>query len=269
MSTQEKNRGFVTQSLIALKNYIVNPKLTKEHKRFLKANFKQSRQEIKDLIAKYFYLKENGFYDLKDDSLRETIVRLIEINSVINLEKFEILEKYFEGKERDSLIEKEKKLADLMINYAAKQYLYHDTLTKKEETVRINGRRMYSKLEKIYYFEVLEEYLKDKKRETLDLDDQALYDVIEKYGAQRQKGDIIIFEVKDAKAAAEDIFNLTDADDSEDESIFYFKGVHKYKKTLNMKTPYRDLSYDALKKERTRLYETLEKWEEENASTSV
>ena len=83
MSTQEKKRNFITHTLATLKNYIADPRLTKEHKRFLKDNFKQSRQEIKDLIAKYFYLKENGFYDLKDNSLRETIVRLIESVSSI------------------------------------------------------------------------------------------------------------------------------------------------------------------------------------------
>ena len=148
-----------------------------------------------------------------------------------------------------------------MIELSATRHLYHDTLTEKEELVRVNGLSMYNKVERIYYFEFLEAYLRDKKRETLDLDDQALYDVIEKYGSKRQKGDIIIFEVKDPEGAKEDVFNLTDADDSVDGDIFYFKGVHKYKKTLNMQTPYRDLSYDALKKERTKLYKKLEAME--------
>ena len=268
MSTQEKNRGFVTQSLIALKNYIVNPKLTKEHKRFLKANFKQSRQEIKDLIAKYFYLKENGFYDLKDDSLRETIVRLIEINSVINSEKFEILEKYFEGQKRETLEDRKKMLFNLMLDYRAGRYLYHDTLTQKEKTVEVNGRRMYKKLYIIYRFELLEDYFKNKKREDLTPEDQALYDVIEKYGAKRQKGDIIIFEVKDPELAAADVGNLTDAGDSEDFDTF-IDGVRRYEKELSIEPRYGDLSYNQLKKERTMLYQTLKKWEEENASTRV
>jgi hypothetical protein len=254
-----KNRGFVTNSVLALKDFIVKPRLTKEQKKFVLENFEASQQEIKDLIAKYFYVKDDdGTYDLKDDDTREAIIRLIEINSVIRLEDFEILEKYFDGKAEKSLEGKEKEICFLMTELNATRSLYHKTLTQKEELVYFNGLSMYNEVEKIYYFEFLEEYFRDKKRETLDLDDQALYDVIEKYGSKRQKGDIIIFEVKDPEGAKEDIFNLTDADDSEDSTIFYFKGVHKYKKTLNMQIPYRDLSYDALKKERTKLYKVLE-----------
>ena len=260
--SKTKNRGFVTNSVVALKNFIVKPRLTREQKKFVIEDFEASRQEIKNLISKYFYLKDNGFYDLKDDNLREYIIRLIEINSVIRLGYFEILEKYCDGMDKQtlkkSLKTRKEKLCFEMIEFSATLSLYYDTLTQKEELIRDNGLSMYNKLERIYYFEFLEAYFKDKKRETLDPDDQALYDVIKKYAKDRQKGDIINFEVKDPEGAKEDIFNLTDADDSEDSRIFYFKGVHKYKERLKMDLPYRELSYEALKKERTKLYKELE-----------
>jgi len=159
-------------------------------------------------------------------------------------------------------------LFNLMLDYRAGRYLYHDTLTQKEKTVEVNGRRMYKKLYIIYRFELLEDYFKNKKREDLTPEDQALYDVIEKYGAKRQKGDIIIFEVKDPELAAADVGNLTDAGDSEDFDTF-IDGVRRYEKELSIEPRYGDLSYNQLKKERTMLYQTLKKWEEENASTRV
>ena len=256
-----KNKGFVTNSVIALKNFIVKPRLNKEQKSFVLENFKASQQEIKDLIAKYFYVKDDeGTYDLKDDKYRESIIRLIQINSVIRLEDFEILEKYFDGKAEKSLGGKEKELCFLMRELRATRELYHTTLTPKEELVRVNGLSMYNKLYIIYRFELLEEYLKDTKREDLNPEDQALHDVIKKYGSKRQKGDIIIFEVEDAKAVAEDVFNLTDAGDSEDFNIF-IDGTRRHEEELEMDLPYRELSYETLKKERTKLYKKLEAME--------
>ncbi len=261
-----KNRGFVTNTILALKDFIIKPRLTREQKKFIIEDFKASQQEIKDLIAKYFYIKEDdGTYDLKDDNLREIIIRLIEINSVIHLGYFAILEKYCDGidKElvkksfRNATLTRKEQLCFEMIEFSATQSLYHSTLTEKEELVRGNGIIMYRKLYIIYRFELLEAYLKDKKREALSLEDQALYDVIQKYGANRKKGDIIIFEVKDAKLAAEDVYDLTDAGDSEDFDTF-IEGVKRHKAKIGIEPRYDEFSYDALKKERAKLYQALE-----------
>ena len=272
MTAQHKKRGFVSNGLIALKNYILEPKLSFEEKRFIKENFKASQQEIRDLISGYFYMTESGLYDIKDDIFREPIAKLIKINSVIHLKGYKILEKYFEGKEEKDLEEKEQKIFDLMINFSATQSLYHSTFTEAEKSIAIRGRQIYGMLEDLYHFELLEKYFANKERERLAPEDQALYDVIQKYGAERQPGERIVFLEKGGPE--NDPFNLL-CEIHEDTEIdieisHFYKGVHRYNALENVeKIPdYETMSYPQLKAEQSKLYTELKEKEKHYGNKS-
>jgi len=265
MSAQTKNRGFVTNGLLALKNYITEPKLSRDEKRFIKENFKASEQEIRDLIADYFYMTESGLYDIKDDIFREPLVKLIEINSVIHLKKFEILEKYFEGKARENLDEKEQKIFFLMSELSATQSLQHSTFTEAEEAVYTRGLQMYRMLKNVYHFELLEKYFANKDRESLKPKDQELYDIIQKYGADRQPGDKILF--LEEGGLEDDPFNLLweyEEETEEDRERWnFYRGVERYNALENVeKIPdYETMSYPQLKAEQSKLYTELKEKE--------
>lgn len=265
MTAQHKKRGFVSNGLIALKNYILEPKLSFEEKRFIKESFKDSEQEVRELIAGYFYMKESGLYDIKDDIFREPIAKLIKINSVIHLKKFKILEKYFGGREKEALDEKEQKIFFLMSELNATQSLYHSTFTEAEESIAIRGRQMYRMLKNVYHFELLEKYFANKDRESLEPKDQELYDIIQKYGANRQPGERIHFIEEDGPD--NDPFNLLcemEEETAEDRERWeFYRGVERYNALEGVeKIPdYETMSYPQFKAEQTKLYTELKEKE--------
>jgi len=258
MSTTIENRGFVTNSVLALKDFIVKPRLTKEQKKFVLENFEASQQEIKDLIAKYFYVKDDGTYDLKDENNREAIIRIFRINVVMYDKNFKILEKYFEGRHGYALKGREKKLFSLMRQLTRNRSICHDTFTKEEKRIyRVYSIDKYYMLSMIQQFELLEKYLDGKDRESLSKDDQALFDVIQRHGVDRQSGDNV--NIEDHPVFENIPCKIADDDDHEN-SIFY-RGLARYKKLDNVKkeeSAYDDMSYNTLKKERAMLYKDLE-----------
>jgi hypothetical protein len=255
---KEKQPGMFAQ----LKKYLMQPRLSREEKKFIIQNYEASEQEIRDIIANYFYLKSD-LYDIKDDIFREPIVKLIKINSIIRLKGFKILEKYFEGKEEKSLDEKEQKIFDLMINFSAIRALDHNTLTEAEETVRIRGRQMYDMLEDVYSFELLEKYFKDKPRETLSPEDQVLFDIVKKYGANRKPGDKIMFLISDLHDPFGVVHEMMEETERDREMHAFYAGTRRYNALEEVeKIPnYAEMSYKELQEEQRKLYTELKEKE--------
>ena len=257
-----KNKGFVTNSVIALKNFIVKPRLNKEQKQFVKQTYKASFQEIKDLISKYFYVKDDeGTFDLKDDNKRECIIRLIKINSVVHHKDYVILEKYFDSKAEKSLEGEEKELCFLMTELRASLGSFDNPLTEKEDTVRVSGLQMYVMLRTIHKFELLERYMQGKERESLSEEDKKLFDLIQKHSKDRKAGDIVNLEIKHPEVSRFEIWLEDEEDDEEDILI---DGLFRYRKLDNVEQEepsYGSFSYEALKKERAKLYKKLEAME--------
>jgi len=256
-----------------LKNYITKPRLTREQKKFVLENLEASQQEIKDLIAKYFYLKDDeGTYDLRDETNREDVIKIFKINSIIDGRDYDFFEnyckKYCEVTDWKSLDYEDKNIYDLMKRYRTHRYLRHTILNKQEnriEKIRFN----LVNIEYMHSFEFLEKYFNDKHRKNLSLEDQRLFDVIKKYSNERKLGQIMLFMKEDDEFNLMNwkIGNLLDEEDywDDDRKVFH-KGVEKYEaqKKIKVNLPYYKMDYKELKKERTKLYKKLEAKEQLN-----
>ena len=251
---KEKQAGMFTQ----LKKYLMQPRLSREEKKFIIQNYEASEQEIRDIIANYFYLKSD-LYDIKDDIFREPIAKLMKINSIIYLKKFKILEKYFEGRNKEDLNEKEQKVFFLMSEFNATRGLDHNTLTEAEETVRIRGRQMYRMLKDVYTFELLEKYFQDKPRETLSPEDQVLFDILKKYGADRNPGDIIEFVFSDLHDPFGVVHEMMEETEQDREMYAFYDGRERYNALEGVE--YEEMSYKELQEEQRKLYAELKEKE--------